>query len=318
MEKCSRRSVLLHMVIAAAVLFSFVPVSTSIPFILFHGIGDKCSGGVSNFTQLLSNLSGSPGSCLEIGNGENDSWFMPLTKQTSLACEKVKQMKELSQGYNIVAESQGNLVARGLIEFCDNAPPVINYVSLGGPHAGIAAIPKCASGPLCAMAEALLKSAIYNNDFIQDHLAPSGFVKIPGQISKYLAHSKYLPKLNNERPDERNSTFKDRFASLHNLVLVMFQNDTTLTPKETAWFGYYQDGGLDTLLSTQQTKLYKEDWIGLKALDIAGKVKFESVLGDHLDISDEEVVEYVVPYLMQDEECECLSHNLTCDYCESY
>ncbi|XP_010449608.1 PREDICTED: palmitoyl-protein thioesterase 1-like [Camelina sativa] len=315
MEKCSRRSVLLHMVIAA-VLFSFVPVSTSIPFILFHGIGDKCSGGVSNFTQLLSNLSGSPGSCLEIGNGENDSWFMPLTKQTSLACEKVKQMKELSQGYNIVAESQGNLVARGLIEFCDNAPPVINYVSLGGPHAGIAAIPKCTSGPLCAIAEALLKSAIYN-DFIQDHLAPSGFVKIPSQISKYLAHSKYLPKLNNERPDEKNSTFNDRFASLHNLVLVMFQNDTTLIPKETAWFGYYQDGGFDTLLSPQQTKLYKEDWIGLKALDVAGKVKFESVLGDHLVISDEEVEEYVVPYLMQNEDFEFLSHNLTCDYCDS-
>ncbi|CAH8392600.1 unnamed protein product [Eruca vesicaria subsp. sativa] len=296
MNNILRRHVLLLTV--ATVLFSTVPVSNSIPFILFHGIGDKCSGGVGNFTQLLSNLSGSPGSCMEIGNGEAASWLMPLMHQASVACEKVKMMKELSQGYNIVAQSQGNLVARGLIEFCDDAPPVINYVSLGGPHAGIAEIPKCSSGPFCAIAEALMKLEIYN-DFVQDHFAPSGYVKIPGEITKYLEHSKYLPKLNNERPEERNSTIKDRFMSLHNLVLVMFQNDTTLVPKETSWFGYYTDDSFDSLLSTQQTKLYREDWIGLKALDDVGKVKFVNVSGDHLMIEYKDVVKYVVPYLMQ-------------------
>ncbi|CAN7081120.1 unnamed protein product [Brassica oleracea var. botrytis] len=295
MANILRRPVLLLTV--AAVLFSTVPASNSIPFILFHGIGDKCSGGVGNFTQLLSNLSGSPGSCLEIGNGEIDTWFMPLMHQANEACEKVKMMKELSQGYNIVAQSQGNLVARGLIEFCYDAPPVVNYVSLGGPHAGVAAIPKCSSGPFCAIAEALMKLEIYN-DFVQDHIAPSGYVKIPGEMTKYLDHSKYLPKLNNERPDQRNSTFKNRFMSLHNLVLVMFQNDTTLVPKETSWFGYYTDDGFDSLLSTQQTKLYTEDWIGLKALDDVGKVKYVSVSGDHLMIAYNDVVKYVVPYLM--------------------
>ena len=107
------------------------------------------------------------------------------------------------------------------------------------------------------------------------------------------------------------------------MIRKQFESDTMLIPKETAWFGYYEDEGFDTLLSAQQvnfsklfhgsfglwkskyvyivqqTKLYREDWIGLKALDAAGKVKFESVLGDHLSISDEEVVEFVVPYLMQ-------------------
>jgi len=34
-------------------------------------------------------------------------------------------------------------VARGLIEFCDGGPPVYNYISLAGPHAGISSVPMC-------------------------------------------------------------------------------------------------------------------------------------------------------------------------------
>ncbi|ESQ55680.1 hypothetical protein EUTSA_v10025863mg [Eutrema salsugineum] len=288
MEKSFQRSALL----VTLSLFFFIPVSISVPFILFHGVRDQCSnGGPSSFTQLLSNLSSSPGSCLEIGNGEKDSVSMPLTQQASVACEKVKQMKELRQGYNIVAQSQGNMVARGLIEFCDNAPPVFNYVSLGGPHAGISDIPNCSS-PVCQ----LLKTDVYS-DYVQDHIAPSGYIKIPTDMKNYLKHSKYLPKLNNERPNERNSTYKERFTSLHNLVLVMFQGDTVVIPKESCWFGYYPDGASTPLLPPQQTKLYKEDWIGLKTLDAAGKVKFVSVPGKHLQMAHDDVVKYVVPYL---------------------
>ncbi|KAL9287176.1 putative palmitoyl-protein hydrolase [Arabidopsis thaliana] len=288
MEKSFQKSALL----VTLTLFFCIPVSISVPFILFHGIRDQCSnGGVSSFVQLLSNLSSSHGSCLEIGNGEQDSVTMPLTQQASVACEKVKQLKDLSQGYNIVAQSQGNLVARGLIEFCDNAPPVFNYISLGGPHAGISDIPKCNS-TLCE----LLKTAVYT-DFVQDHIAPSGYIKIPTDIKDYLEHSKYLPKINNERPNERNTTFKDRFTSLHNLVLVMFEGDAVVIPKESSWFGYYPDGASTPLLSPQQTKLYTEDWIGLKTLDAARKVKFVSVPGEHLRIAQDDVVKHVVPYL---------------------
>ncbi|CAF2150530.1 unnamed protein product [Brassica rapa subsp. narinosa] len=266
-----------------SVFVFFIPVTISVPFILLHGIRDQCSnGGTISFTQLLSNLSSSPGSCLEIGNGEQDSVSMPLTQQASIACEKVKQMKELSQG---------NLVARGLIEFCDNAPPVLNYVSLGGPHAGIANIPKCTS-PVCQ----LLRTDVYS-DYVQDHIAPSGYIKLPNEMSKYLEHSKYLPKLNNERPNERNSIYKERFTSLHNLILVMFQGDKVVMPKESCWFGYYPDGATTPLLPPQQTKLYTEDWIGLKTLDAAGKVKFVGVPGEHLQMAHDDVVKHVVPYL---------------------
>ena len=46
-----------------------------------------------------------------------------------------------------------------------------------------------------------------------------------------------------------------------------------------------------------QTKLYTEDWIGLKTLDDAGRVHYISVAGGHLGISNKDMKKHVVPYL---------------------
>lgn len=55
---------------------------------------------------------------------------------------------------------------------------------------------------------------------LQVHKDPSLFFFFQ-DIPDYLEHCKFLPKLNNERPDARNSTYKERFSSLKNLVLIM-------------------------------------------------------------------------------------------------
>jgi len=40
-------------------------------------------------------------------------------------------------------------------------------------------------------------------------------------MEDYLKGCRFLPKLNNEIPIARNTTYKERFSSLENLVLIM-------------------------------------------------------------------------------------------------
>ncbi|KAL8064598.1 hypothetical protein ABFX02_01G100700 [Erythranthe guttata] len=276
------------------------PFYAPLPFILLHGVNNQCSSSQSTlYVKQLSEWSNTTGYCLEIGNGVQSSWLIPLEKQVEEACKKVKAMKELSKGYNIVGLSQGTLIGRGIIEFCEEAPPVNNFISIGGPQAGIASVPHSSVASIAAVraiANNILKAGIYS-EYAQNQFAPSGYAKIPENIKGYLKSCKFLPKLNNERPNDRNPAYKKRFSSLKNLVLIMSENDTVITPKESSWFGFYEDGSTNNILQPKKTKLYVEDWIGLKTLDKAGRVKFIKVGGTHIEVSDADMKKYVVPFL---------------------
>lgn len=58
-----------------------------------------------------------------------------------------------------------------------------------------------------------------------------------------------------------------------------------------------QDLSRLSMCQWMQTKLYTEDWIGLRTLDEAGKVQYISVPGGHLKISKGDMKKHVVPYL---------------------
>jgi palmitoyl-protein thioesterase len=77
------------------------------------------------------------------------------------------------------------LIGRAVVEYCDDGPPVKNFISLGGPHAGTASVPLCGSGIFCIIVDALIKLEIYS-DYVQEHLAPSGYLKIPTVSIMYL------------------------------------------------------------------------------------------------------------------------------------
>ena len=116
-------------------------------------------------------------------------------------------------------------------------------------------------------------------------------------MDTYLSANQFLTSINNEIPESRNQSYGHNLASLRTLVLVIFTEDKTVVPKESAWFGSEAgdefNGNEQRVFETNKVvipmrlqPLYKEDWIGLRTLDNKGGVVFESCIGEHMQIKE--------------------------------
>jgi palmitoyl-protein thioesterase len=54
-----------------------------------------------------------------------------------------------------------------------------------------------------------------------------------------------------------------------------FDDDITVVPKISEFFGSFAEGNLSALVPYNQQPLYTEDWIGLRTLDETGRVFFQ-------------------------------------------
>lgn len=63
------------------------------------------------------------------------------------------------------------------------------------------------------------------------------YFRDPTRYTTYLAANTFLTAINNELLVARNATYAANLRSLENLVLVIFAQDKTVVPKESAWFG---------------------------------------------------------------------------------
>lgn len=75
----------------------------------------------------------------------------------------------------------------------------------------------------------------------------------PRNIASYKANNIFLADINNDR-DTKNSLYKDNLSTLDKFVMFRFQHDTTVVPRDSAWFAWYNG---TQLLTMNQTALYQ-------------------------------------------------------------
>ncbi len=161
---------------------------------------------------------------------------------------------------------------------------------------GVSASPHCFTGLFCEMINYIVDNLVYFQT-IQNNVGPAGYFRDPRDLDNYLKYSVFLPYLNNEKAENRTASINNRFTALTGALLIMFSNDTMIYPKETAWFHELQADG--SILPVEQTEFYQKDYIGLRALNEAGKVKFVEFDGDHLQFTYQQIENVIAPFLKQ-------------------
>jgi len=259
-------------------------------------------------------------------------WFGNVTDQVDLVAHQLACIPELAGGFDAIGFSQGGQFLRSYVQFY-NQPPVHNLITYGSQHMGISDLPGCArSDPLwCSIARSAARLGVYS-EYAQENLVQAQYYRDVERIEEYLTSNTFLTRLNAEVEMEKNETkrSKENLSNLENLVLVLFTQDTTVVPKESAWFGSYavteedvmysviRSGyrawpklpgwwpfphprrgrmGDRTIIPMRMQPLYEEDLIGLKTLDEAGKVHLESCDAAHMHIKLECWEDIVLKYV---------------------
>lgn len=269
-------------------IVAFGLVNSQYPIAVLHGLGDSCSfSGLKSFTKAIYVHTGHYAECIESGS-DLMTLTTSLKEQSKLACKLIKKNKNFQGDFSIVSLSQGALIGRYIIEKCDMKGKVKKFVSIGGPNAGTSRVPNCFNGIICYGLKKLVGMLVYAK-FSQNNIGPAGYFRDNTNIETYLNYSNFLPDLNNEREFDKNA--KARFEELERVILIKFEKDSMIYPKETAWFQYLDED--DKVVELNQTSFYNDDFIGLKKLNSEGKVLFVSVDDDHLQLSEKDEEKYI-------------------------
>lgn len=230
-------------------------------------------------------------------NGDRSaSFFGLLNTQISVVCDQLRVIPQLSGGFNAIGFSQGGQFLRGYAERCNN-PPLKTLITFGSPHNGIADfLGSCKPTDfLCKSASSLLRTSKWA-PWVQNKVVPAQYYRDPEDLESYLEHSAFLADINNERPEGRNETYKENLQSLERFIMVMFDDDTTLVPKQSSWFAEFnKTTGATTLL--EHREIYKNDWIGLKKLGKEGRLEYLSTPGRHMEFGEELLTDIFKTYL---------------------
>lgn len=257
---------LVRLLLFIAIIFSSaINGKTYRPVVLMHGITatasdlDEFAGWINQTYPGIYVVS------IEIGNGHDDSFMLPINRQVEMFCATVRADAHLQQGFNMLGFSQGSVIVRAALQRC--SLPVYNLITLSGINQGVFGVPNLINLP--PPIRELISEFVYE-DAVQDVVSIAGYWRDPYQLDKYMSRCRFLPDINNELP-VRNETYRANILKLNSFVMTYSDVDEIVVPGLSGWFLGFKPKSI-VVESWNETRQFTEDLLGLRTLWEQGKI----------------------------------------------
>jgi len=229
---------------------SNITKTNAVPTVLMHGVLAS-KANMDELKQMLEMNFKINVYNMEVGNGAGTSIFTPMESQLQTLCDEIYKIVELKDGFHFIGMSQGGLLARGYVEYC-NKYPVKNLITLASPNGGV-----FYNTPLADN---------YYEPLQQKSLSITNYWRDPNRYDLYLSNSTYLAQLNEE---VLANTIQNDLDIVDNFVMVWSPNDEVIMPPESGKFSLYELDENKKLISVElfDTDVYRSGRLGLKKLN---------------------------------------------------
>lgn len=263
-------------------LFAFFTLSCAQnPIVLMHGI-ESHAENLEEMKIWLENTFNRKVFNIELGDGDDYSTSTPVYVQIDELRKVLHDIDELENGFDFIGISQGGLLGRGLVQKYNSEFYINNLITLVSPHGGV-----------------FIKNLGVFNFYtkkMQSKLSFTNYWRDPTKYVSYLLNSHFLADANNEKPI-KNSIYKANMIGLKNFVMVYSPNDEIVKPPESGIFSFF-DSELK-IISLNSTKLYQQDWLGLKYLTESNRLHVFNTTCSHVEYRSSVCFSQLQPILDQ-------------------
>ncbi|CDK25449.1 unnamed protein product [Kuraishia capsulata CBS 1993] len=276
---------------------------SSLPLVFWHGMGDSYNSSAMRRVEEIARevdpdvFIHSVYIEADDSKDQEASLVGNLTSDILLVCDQLHSLPEIADGFNAIGFSQGGLFLRSVMEMCGHDLRMKTLITFGSPHNGVKDLPPCKPGDfVCKSKNHLLRSQIWRES-VQNSIIPAQYFRDPYQWEEYLAHSKFIVNVNNDVVASQNTSYAKNLERLEKFVMVMFEKDDMVDPKESSWF-FDVDRETGKLLSFEATESYQDNRIGLQTLHQQGKLVFESIDDVHMAIGKDVFKQILIENLL--------------------